>query len=151
MRIDIKDGLGGVFFIAAGLFVSVYSYAYLNIGVAVRMGPGYFPFLLGLLLVALGVAIAVGSLFRRLGPIGTIPWRAIGPIAAAPAVFAFTVEGLGLLAATAITCLVASYASPGVTLRQRLLMTLVLTGICMLVFVAGLRISVPLFGTWFGE
>jgi hypothetical protein len=148
LQINIKDIVGGVVFVLVGVFACLYSYSKLEIGIAVRMGPGYFPFLLGLLLIALGASIALSSMFKERSRVGNVPWRAIALITVAPVAFALTAERLGLLLATAIACLVASFASRETPLLKRMLITLSLTALCLLVFSAGLQISVPLLGTW---
>jgi Tripartite tricarboxylate transporter TctB family len=147
-RVYSKELLGGILFVVVGTFVCLYSYTYLEMGVALRMGPGYFPFLLGLLLIGLGAIIALSGVLMETSEISYVPLRAIALIAAAPVAFALTVDGLGLLPSTVIACLVSSFASREIPLRKRLLMALILTAICVLVFYAGLQISVPLLGTW---
>jgi hypothetical protein len=143
-----KELLGGMLFVAVGIFTCLYSYANLEMGVALRMGPGYFPFLLGLLLTGLGAGVTLTGFLKGISEIGYVPWRAIALIAAAPVAFALTVDGLGLLPSTVIACLISSFASREISLGKRLLIVVVLTAICLVVFHAGLRISVPLLGAW---
>jgi len=54
-----KDFWAGLMFIGTGLFFAIWAYAYYQMGTAVRMGPAYFPFLLGGLLVFLGVLVFI--------------------------------------------------------------------------------------------
>ncbi|HWM02742.1 MAG TPA: tripartite tricarboxylate transporter TctB family protein [Actinophytocola sp.] len=58
------DLLAGGTFVAVGLAFAVASSRY-ELGSALQMGPGYYPLVLGGLLVALGVGVAVEGLFRR--------------------------------------------------------------------------------------
>jgi hypothetical protein len=58
------DLLAGSTFVAVGLAFAVASSRY-ELGSALQMGPGYYPLVLGGLLVALGVGVAVEGLFRR--------------------------------------------------------------------------------------
>src|SRR3954463_6880949 len=60
MRIkNPKDFWAGLMFIGTGLFFAVFAYAYYQMGTAVRMGPAYFPFVLGGLLVFLGLLVLI--------------------------------------------------------------------------------------------
>jgi hypothetical protein len=52
-----KDFWAGLMFIGTGLFFAIFAYANYQMGTAVRMGPAYFPFLLGGLLAFLGVLV----------------------------------------------------------------------------------------------
>ncbi len=58
------DLLAGGTFVTVGLAFAVASSRY-ELGSALKMGPGYYPLVLGGLLVALGVGVAVEGLFRR--------------------------------------------------------------------------------------
>ena len=61
------DLLAGGTFVAVGLAFAVASSRY-ELGSALQMGPGYYPLVLGALLVALGVGVAAEGLFRRRNP-----------------------------------------------------------------------------------
>ena len=61
------DLLAGGTFVAVGLAFAVASSRY-ELGSALQMGPGYYPLVLGGLLVALGVGVAAEGLFRRRNP-----------------------------------------------------------------------------------
>ncbi len=60
------DLLAGGTFMAVGLAFAVASSRY-ELGSPLQMGPGYYPLVLGVLLVALGAGVAVEGLFRRRG------------------------------------------------------------------------------------
>jgi hypothetical protein len=57
-----KDFWAGLMFMGFGLFAVVWSLTHYQMGSAVRMGPGYFPVLLGGLLAVLGAAVFAESL-----------------------------------------------------------------------------------------
>ncbi len=72
-----KDFYSGLMFIAAGGGFALGAREY-EIGDAARMGPGYFPFMLGTLLAILGVIIAFNSLRKGMpggDPVGKFAWR----------------------------------------------------------------------------
>ncbi len=56
-----KDFLAGLLFIAVGIAAIVLATNY-TLGTAARMGPGYFPRILGILMIALGAILALRSL-----------------------------------------------------------------------------------------
>jgi putative tricarboxylic transport membrane protein len=57
-----KDFWSGVMFIGSGLFFALWAMEFYQMGTAVRMGPAYFPTVLGLLLVVLGAVVLLQSL-----------------------------------------------------------------------------------------
>ena len=148
MQRDLKDILAGLVFIAFGLAFAVMATSY-EIGSTLRMGPGYFPFVLGALLVVLGGVIAAKGFLAEEGEaIGAIPWRAIGLIIGAVLFFGLTVRGLGLVPSVFVTALVSGFASRRTGLVLGVLVTVGLTILCILVFVVALRVRVPLLGPW---
>ena len=60
-----KDFWAGLMFIGFGLFAVAWSLTHYQMGTAVRMGPGYFPVMLGGLLAVLGAAVFAESLLTR--------------------------------------------------------------------------------------
>ncbi|CAN5455977.1 tripartite tricarboxylate transporter TctB family protein [soil metagenome] len=67
MKQNIKsmpDLISGLFFIIVGLTVAILASEY-NPGTAARMGPGYFPRLLGTILVVLGIGITFFAFKRK--------------------------------------------------------------------------------------
>jgi hypothetical protein len=59
---NAKDFWAGLMFLAFGIFFAVYGGIHYQMGTAVRMGPAYFPTLLGGLLTLLGGIVLAGSL-----------------------------------------------------------------------------------------
>ncbi len=57
-----KDFWSGLMFIGSGLFFAFWAMAFYQMGTAVRMGPAYFPTMLGFLLAVLGAAVLLQSL-----------------------------------------------------------------------------------------
>ena len=145
---SLKDILAGAIFVAFGTIFAVLSIGY-GIGTTVRMGPGYFPLVLGGALVLLGTLIIVrGFRAGAAEEIGDIPWRALGAILGAVLVFGLTVRGLGLVPSTFVTALMSAFASRRTGLPGALAIAVGLTLLCVLVFVVGLSLRLPLVGTW---
>ena len=105
------DVIGGVLTIAvaAGVLVESSSYGY---GTVLRMGPGYFPTVLGILLLGLGLALTARGLQRQSEPIALPQLRPVVLIAAAIVLFALTLTTFGLAPAIMLLVVVSAYASP---------------------------------------
>ena len=87
-----KDFWAGLMFIGTGLFFAIWSYAYYQMGTAVRMGPAYFPFVLGGLMVFLGLLVLIeGFVFEGTGEPLRLPFNIVDLIIAV-AIFAVLLE-----------------------------------------------------------
>ncbi len=147
-RRALKDIVAGLAFVAFGLGFGILAAGY-GVGTPVRMGAGYFPLVLGGILVLLGGIIVVKGFLAGEGEaIGVIPWRALALILGAVIVFAVTVRGLGLIGSTFAVALMASFASRRTGVVTALLLAVGLTILCVLVFVLALRLRLPLIGPW---
>lgn len=151
MTIDRKDLGTGAVFIAVALLYGGIAYRSLPIGEALDMGPGYFPLVLSALLAAIGVILIVRALIaRQAAPFfGKIAWRGMIAISAAALVFALFLRQLGLLPAVFLTSFVCSLASERASVPTALALGLFLSLFCTLVFAYGVRLPIPIIGTWF--
>jgi len=150
MRKSVRDLAAGLIFIAFGLAFAIAAARY-PIGTAFRMGPGYFPIVLGGLLVLLGIMVAIeGVLAGEDNPIGAVPWKALVLILGSIIFFGVTVRGLGLIPSLFVTVLMAAFASRRTTALTALLIAIGLTIGCVLIFVEALGLSIALFGPWVG-
>ncbi len=139
-----KDFWSGVLFVATGLFAVVYSGISYNLGTAARMGPGYFPRILGLLLIALGGILAVRAL-RFDGP--RVPhwhWRPTIVVLGSVVLFGLVVEKLGLALSTVMLIVLASSASREFRPRESVLVGIFLAALAVGVFVVGLKLQLPI-------
>lgn len=148
VRRQLKDILAGALFIALGLAFAVGALAY-EIGDPLRMGPGYMPLVLGLLLTGLGVGIVVKAFVAgEGGDIGRVEWRAIVFIVAALIFFGLTVRGLGVAASLLGTTLLASLARARTSLLEAVLVSVGLTVLSVVLFIFVLQLRLPLTGPW---
>ena len=146
---DRNDFAAGLVFIAVGVFYGLMS-TDLQLGNALDMGPGYFPFVLCGILVLLGSAILVRSLvIADDSPFGSVPWRALVTIPLAIIVFGAGLTYLGLFAAVFITAFTASLASARTRMPLAVVVSLSLAVLCTLVFVYGVGLHIPVLGSWF--
>jgi hypothetical protein len=148
LRKALPDILAGSIFTAFGLFFALTALTY-EVGTPFQMGPGFFPLLLGGLLVLLGILV-VGSGFvaEREEQIGAIPWRAVVLIAIAFIFFGVTVRGLGLVPSLFITALLASFASERIGVLTALAIAVGISLVSILIFVVLLQLRLSLFGPW---
>ena len=148
MQRAIKDLLAGVVFIGLGLAFAVGASTY-QVGTALRMGPGYFPLVLGGLLALLGVLIIVrGAVAGEDAAIGPIPWKAAAVIAGAIVFFGATISDLGVVPSTFVTALVAGFAGRRSGVVAPVVIALGLTLASVLIFVWALQLTLPVFGDW---
>ena len=192
--------LAGGAFVVVGVAFAVAATRY-ELGSALRMGPGYVPLVLGVLLVGLGLVVigqgvagrvraaastdpasAAVSKFDDRGPAlasgaaqsvpqadsdshhepgaeagspgsepvrGPVPWARAGLLAAAVLLFGLTVRGAGLVPALLLTAFLAALAGRETGPVRAALIAVALTVLCVLVFVVGLQLRLPLLGTWF--
>lgn len=143
------DLLAGVIFIGFGGLFALGATGF-DFGDPVRPGPGFYPLVVGILLVVLGVAIIVRSVVEDDAAPVTLPsWRAVTLIVGGLVVFALTVRGAGLVPATFLAAVLASLASRVTSPLGAVLMAAGLTAVSVLVFVVALSLRLPLLGTWF--
>lgn len=141
---DTRDVVGGLGMTALGCFAAWYSHNQYDLGDLQRMGPGYFPFSLGLLLAVLGLMVAIPAWFRR-GESIRVAWKTLVLVTAGIVVFAFLLKSLGILLATAVAVIIASLADQQIGWRARLLVALGVAVVTWGVFIYGLGMVIP---TW---
>lgn len=117
-----------------------------NIGSAAKMGPGYFPFVLGALLAALGVTLLVRSVFwtkgSQQGP--AFHLKPLVLVLSSVVLFGLLLRPLGLLVSTTLLVVVSSMASHEFRWKESLLNAAVLIVVVLLVFVYCLDFQVPI-------
>jgi hypothetical protein len=148
LRSALKDLLAGLVFIGFGLAFAIGATSY-DIGTALQMGPGYFPLVLGGILVALGIVIVVKGFIAGEGAeIGAVPWRAMAVIVAALIFFGATIRGLGVVPAVFATALIAGFSGRRSGVVWPVVIAVGLTIVSVLIFIEGLQLPLPLFGPW---
>ncbi|MFN4100689.1 MAG: tripartite tricarboxylate transporter TctB family protein [Pararhodobacter sp.] len=138
----LGDILGGLLMIAFGIFALVYAQRY-SFGTVRQMGPGFFPVVLGGVLMVLGVLIVLPAL-RRPGPALTFNLRTLVLILGAVVVFGALLRPLGLPLATMAAVLLASMAERNFPWIGRLALALCVALGVVVIFRLGLGMNVPL-------
>jgi len=150
VRFNRQELAVGAIFVAIGLLFGGLTLIDLDIGVARRMGPGYFPIVLSGLLIVIGVAVAVRGARLPEVRLAPVPWRGIAFLLPLPVFFGLTVSGLGLVPVIAASTFVAAFASPRMTLALALALAAGLAVGCAVIFHYALGLPIPLFGAWTG-
>ena len=146
-----KDFGAGILYIAFGA-VGWYIARDYGMGQASRMGPGYFPTVLSVMLMAFGAAAVIRSFIGKEGEkVGKFNWKGVAYVCGATALFAFLLPTAGLVIALIALSLVSAAASHYFKFDWKAVGALVvLVVFCALVFAKGLGVPMPLLGTWFG-
>ncbi len=148
-----KDFFSGLMFtlVGAGFAWGATSY---YVGTGARMGPGYFPLLLGIFLAVLGAFITFYSLVEHTEdgePVGAFAWNPIVYILGANLIFGVLLGGLpsiglppmGLIAGIYALVIVSSKAGETFNLKEVLTLATVLAIGSYLAFIVALKLQMP--------
>ena len=139
---DIPDVIGGLLMAGTGLFFAVYGQMHYETGTAARMGPGYFPVLLGWVLAVLGLLVAIPAWWRRGEPV-KVQWNNLFWCVLSLLVFALALHLLGVVLAAFIAALV-SLVPSAMAMRTRLVVCAVVALLTTLIFPIGLQMILPI-------
>ena len=149
MMRNAKDFWTGLIYIFFGSSAILIARDY-SMGMANKMGPGYFPTILGGLLLVIGVISVIRSFVIPGSPIGAFAFKGLVLVTVSVVAFGFVVRGLGLTVALPILVIISAYASTQFRWRPTLLLAAGLTIFCVFVFLKGLGIPLPIIGPWLG-
>ena len=150
-----KDFFSGLMFMGVGAAFAWGATTY-KVGEGARMGPGYFPLMLGVLMVILGLAVTFKSLVvETVGgdKIGKWAWKPLVFIIAANLIFGVLLGGLpsiklppmGLIAGIYALTFIASMAETGWKVKNTFVLATVLAAGSYVAFVMVLKLQ---FAVW---
>ncbi|MDO9197312.1 tripartite tricarboxylate transporter TctB family protein [Rhodoferax sp.] len=153
-----KDFFSGLMFMGVGVAFAWGATTY-SVGTGARMGPGYFPMMLGVLLAALGIVITFKALVVETedgDKIGTWAWKPLFFIIGANLVFGLMIGGLpslkipamGLIAGIYALTFIASLAGEEFKLKEVVILATVLAIISYLAFIVLLKLQFPVWPTF---
>jgi len=150
MAVHQRDLGAGLSFLAVAAIYGSVAHRDLPLGAALSMGPGYFPAILCGLLAVIGTVLTVRALRagRAVALAGRFAWRPGVIIGLSILLFGTFLRELGLFLGVFCTALLCSLASPQTTWRRSALMSLGLAVICTGVFAYGVRLPLPVVGSW---
>jgi putative tricarboxylic transport membrane protein len=131
-------------FIGVGLFFTVWALANYQMGTAVRMGPAYFPAVLGGLLAVLGLFVLIEAFTIEGPPVAKMMMRPLILISVACVVYGYLMKPLGLVAATAALVFISAYGGHEFKWKEVIILYIILIVFSVLVFVKGLTLPFPM-------
>ncbi len=146
-----RDFYAGIMFIIFGLGFLGFSMQY-EMGTAAKMGPAYFPAVLGGILAILGLVIAFNSTASSASQRTVEPFDLpiIAYILGSIILFASALTQLGFVVALIGLISVASRASHEFKWRDTLISMIVLAIASYLIFVKGLQLQLPVWPKFLG-
>jgi hypothetical protein len=153
-----KDFFSGLMFMAIGVAFAGGATNY-TVGNAARMGPGYFPLVLGVLLALLGAVITFKALVVETedgDKIGGWVWRPVGYIVAANLVFGVLIGGLpsiqlpamGMIVAIYALTLISAKAGETFDLKEILILSTILAAGSYVTFILVLKLQIQVWPTF---
>jgi hypothetical protein len=155
MRILVKnqkDWFAGLIFVAFGVVFAWGATAY-RMGVKSKMGPGYFPFVLGCLLAFLGLVLVVRSVAfaTERTDVERLHFKPMTLVLGAIAAFALLLNGGGLAMALLALVVISSLAGAKFDWKESGLVAAVLIVSSWVLFVRGLGLQFPMWPAFLGR
>ena len=146
-----QDFWSGVMFVALGLGFAWKATSY-QMGTAARMGPGYFPFWLGLVLALLGVIVLLTSFSKNAveTTVDKFDWRIASLVVGSVLLYGFILRPLGIYLSVAILVIVSSLASHEFSWKIAIGNAIFLVIFSYLAFIKGLGLIFPLWPSFMG-
>jgi hypothetical protein len=146
-----KDFWSGVLFTLIGLAFAIIVKAYeYPMGTSSRMGPGYFPFVLGCIMAVLGLVIIAQALASRGGPVTKFAWRPLIWVLSGFVIFGLTAKLLGLVIAIVLLVLISSFGGHEHKWKEAIISSVILSAGSVGVFVYGLKLPFPIWPEFLG-
>ncbi|MBO9514524.1 MAG: tripartite tricarboxylate transporter TctB family protein [Variovorax sp.] len=153
-----RDFFSGALFCAFGIAFAWGATTY-NVGTGARMGPGYFPLIVGVLIALMGAIITLRSLTIETPdgePVGRIAWKPLSFIIGANLIFGVLLGGLpsiglpsmGLIVAIYALTFIASLAGDNFSFKSIFILATILATGSYLAFVVALKLQFQVWPTF---
>lgn len=153
-----KDFFSGLMFMGVGVAFAWGAATY-NVGIGARMGPGYFPLVLGVLLAILGGVITFKAIVIETEDgekIGSFAWKPVTYIISANVLFGIMIGGLpsihlpamGMIAGIYVLTFVASLAGDEFKFKETFVLSTILAIGSYLAFIVLLKLQFPVWPTF---
>ncbi|CAM8646458.1 Protein of unknown function DUF1468 [Comamonadaceae bacterium] len=154
-----KDFFSGLMFIVVGAAFALGASSY-SIGTGARMGPGYFPLVLGVLLAIIGIAVTFTSLVVETedgDKVGKFAWKPLFFIITANLVFGACIGGLpviglkplGLIVGIYLLTYIASHAGDEHKFKEVAVLATILALLSYVAFIVLLKLQFPVWPAYF--
>lgn len=144
-----KDFWAGLLYLGFGVGAIAIGRNY-EMGTALRMGPAYFPTVLGTLLSLIGAISLVRGFAKPGEAVGHLALKPLALITVGIVAFGLLVRGAGLIVAIPLLVIVSAIASIHFRWWVAVLLSAGMTAFCVLVFNKGLGVPLPVIGPWLG-
>ena len=147
-----RDFFSGLMFVVIGVGFAIGATNY-SMGTSAKPGAGYFPLILSVLMAILGAIVLFKSLTIETeggDPVGDIAWRPLLVIVGAIGVFGLALPRLGMIITIPILILITSLAGDEFHWKGVLANAIILTVGSWVIFIWGLKLTIPLWPTVFG-
>ena len=138
-----RDFWAGLFLIVTGAVAMFISRDY-PMGSALRMGPGYFPMVLGGIVVVFGIYVLAQGVINKELVKGNWAIRPLIILPASTALFGWMMDEVGFIPATIVLVYFSSLAGKDFKFLEVTISAAVLTISCTGVFIYGLGLPYPL-------
>lgn len=139
-----KEFLAGLMFIVVGVGAMWMAKDY-PFGSALRMGPGYFPTVLGGLVTLGGIVVMIEGFVKQAPITRTWSVRALIILPTSSLVFGLLMEHAGFVASIFGLSVLSAVASPQFHWKEQIILAAGLTLGCVALFIWGLGLPYPLF------
>lgn len=148
LTMNWKDIGAGLFFIAVGLLYGGLAWTSLPIGIALSMGPGYFPLILSGILIFVGLILIGLGLVRTLpSDFGPVPWRGVFMLSLSIIVFGTFIRQLGLFPIVFVTCFLVTLSTDLISWRSRFIISISVAVLTTAIFIYGVNVPLPVLGS----
>jgi hypothetical protein len=140
------DFLSGMIFIIIGLVAVVTAQKNYPMGTSLKMGPGYFPTVLGYIMTAFGLYVTVRGLIKGEEKVeGVWGVKPAIMVSLGLAAFGLVMNLLGLIPALIVMIFVSAFGGPEFKFKEVLILAVVLTVMSWGIFIYGLNMPLRLF------
>jgi hypothetical protein len=144
-----RDFWSGVMFALMGfafaIIVKVYEYP---MGTGSRMGPGYFPYVLGIIMGVLGLVIIAQAWISEGMPVAKFAWKPLFWVLGGFVIFGLTAKWAGLVVAIVLLVVISSYGGHEHKWKEAIISSIILAVSSVAVFVYGLKLPFPIWPTF---
>ncbi|MCC7484021.1 MAG: tripartite tricarboxylate transporter TctB family protein [Burkholderiales bacterium] len=144
-----RDFFAGLLYIVTGAVAMWIARDY-PMGTALRMGPGYFPTVLGGITVAFGIAVLLMGVKNNEKIKGNWSIRALIVLPLSMVIFGILMEEAGFIPALFVLVVISALSGREFKWREAIPLAIALIVICTLVFIYGLGLPYPLIKGYWG-
>jgi hypothetical protein len=139
-----KDFASGLLFIVIGLAFAYIATSY-QMGTPAKMGAGYFPYYLGLLMAGLGLFVSITAMGKKAeeNKLAKWDWKSVIWVTGSVILFAVTLPYMGLIVSLIVLIFVAAMASHEFHWKGTVVSAVILNVIAYVAFVWGLKLQFP--------